>query len=81
MAAGFGRCCRVLRSISRFHWRSQHTKADRQREPGLGFSFEFTEQQKEFQATARKFAREEIIPVAAEYDKTGEQFFFIIIIL
>ncbi|XP_050661079.1 medium-chain specific acyl-CoA dehydrogenase, mitochondrial isoform X2 [Macaca thibetana thibetana] len=72
MAAGFGRCCRVLRSISRFHWRSQHTKADRQREPGLGFSFEFTEQQKEFQATARKFAREEIIPVAAEYDKTGE---------
>ncbi|TKC45193.1 hypothetical protein EI555_003784, partial [Monodon monoceros] len=32
----------------------------------------FTEQQKEFQATARKFAREEIIPVAAEYDKTGE---------
>ncbi|EAX06399.1 acyl-CoA dehydrogenase medium chain [Homo sapiens] len=72
MAAGFGRCCRVLRSISRFHWRSQHTKANRQREPGLGFSFEFTEQQKEFQATARKFAREEIIPVAAEYDKTGE---------
>uniref|UniRef100_A0A7P0T8B6 Acyl-CoA dehydrogenase medium chain n=1 Tax=Homo sapiens TaxID=9606 RepID=A0A7P0T8B6_HUMAN len=39
MAAGFGRCCRVLRSISRFHWRSQHTKANRQREPGLGFSF------------------------------------------
>ncbi|XP_033081218.1 medium-chain specific acyl-CoA dehydrogenase, mitochondrial isoform X2 [Trachypithecus francoisi] len=72
MAAGFRRCCRVLRSISRFHWRSQHTKADRQREPGLGFSFELTEQQKEFQATARKFAREEIIPVAAEYDKTGE---------
>uniref|UniRef100_A0A2K6UKE5 Medium-chain specific acyl-CoA dehydrogenase, mitochondrial n=1 Tax=Saimiri boliviensis boliviensis TaxID=39432 RepID=A0A2K6UKE5_SAIBB len=33
---------------------------------------ELTEQQKEFQATARKFAREEIIPVAAEYDKTGE---------
>ena len=36
------------------------------------FPLEFTEQQKEFQATARKFAREEIIPVAAEYDKTGE---------
>ncbi|KAG5214889.1 hypothetical protein JEQ12_000465 [Ovis aries] len=32
----------------------------------------FTEQQKEFQATAPKFAREEIIPVAAEYDKTGK---------
>ena len=27
------------------------------------FPLEFTEQQKEFQATARKFAREEIIPV------------------
>ncbi|GAB1288255.1 Medium-chain specific acyl-CoA dehydrogenase, mitochondrial [Apodemus speciosus] len=31
-----------------------------------------TEQQKEFQATARKFAREEIIPVARDYDKSGE---------
>uniref|UniRef100_I3M7Q8 Medium-chain specific acyl-CoA dehydrogenase, mitochondrial n=1 Tax=Ictidomys tridecemlineatus TaxID=43179 RepID=I3M7Q8_ICTTR len=70
-----GSCCilLVLRSIiSHFDWRSQHTKAHQKREPGLGFSFEFTEQQKEFQATARKFAREEIIPVAAEYDKTGE---------
>lgn len=37
-----------------------------------GISFELTDQQKEFQETARKFAREEIIPVAAEYDKTGE---------
>ncbi|KAF0874242.1 ACADM protein, partial [Crocuta crocuta] len=36
------------------------------------FLLELTEQQKEFQATARKFAREEVIPVAAEYDKTGE---------
>nr|XP_040145125.1 medium-chain specific acyl-CoA dehydrogenase, mitochondrial [Ictidomys tridecemlineatus] len=73
MAAAFRRSCGVLRSIiSHFDWRSQHTKAHQKREPGLGFSFEFTEQQKEFQATARKFAREEIIPVAAEYDKTGE---------
>uniref|UniRef100_A0A4X2KYM0 Medium-chain specific acyl-CoA dehydrogenase, mitochondrial n=1 Tax=Vombatus ursinus TaxID=29139 RepID=A0A4X2KYM0_VOMUR len=31
-----------------------------------------TAQQKEFQDTARKFAREEIIPVAAEYDRTCE---------
>uniref|UniRef100_A0A5F9CRT1 Medium-chain specific acyl-CoA dehydrogenase, mitochondrial n=1 Tax=Oryctolagus cuniculus TaxID=9986 RepID=A0A5F9CRT1_RABIT len=36
------------------------------------FHLGLTEQQKEFQATARKFAREEIMPVAAEYDKTGE---------
>ncbi|KAM7074658.1 medium-chain specific acyl-CoA dehydrogenase, mitochondrial-like, partial [Ciconia maguari] len=33
---------------------------------------ELTDEQKEFQATARKFAVEEIIPVAAQYDKTGE---------
>uniref|UniRef100_A0A2I3S4I3 Medium-chain specific acyl-CoA dehydrogenase, mitochondrial n=1 Tax=Pan troglodytes TaxID=9598 RepID=A0A2I3S4I3_PANTR len=59
MAAGFGRCCRVLRSISRFQWRSQHTKANRQREPGLGFSFGICSQ-KRIQATA----------LAAEYDKT-----------
>ena len=31
-----------------------------------------TPEQKEYQETARKFAREEIIPVAAEYDKSGE---------
>lgn len=37
---------------------------------GGGFA-ELNETQREFQETARKFAREEIIPVAAEYDKTG----------
>ena len=35
-------------------------------------SFELTDEQKEMQALARKFTRSEIIPVAAEYDKTGE---------
>ncbi|XP_072296754.1 medium-chain specific acyl-CoA dehydrogenase, mitochondrial [Eucyclogobius newberryi] len=40
--------------------------------PAGGFSFELSEQQKEFQLLARKFAREEIVPVAAGYDKTGE---------
>ena len=33
---------------------------------------ELTPQQKEFQETSRRFARDEIIPVAAQYDKTGE---------
>lgn len=33
---------------------------------------ELTEQQKEFQQLARKFAREEILPVAAAYDRSGE---------
>ncbi|XP_065132434.1 medium-chain specific acyl-CoA dehydrogenase, mitochondrial [Paramisgurnus dabryanus] len=37
-----------------------------------GFCFELTDQQKEFQALARKFAREEIIPAAPGYDKSGE---------
>ncbi|XP_015472179.1 medium-chain specific acyl-CoA dehydrogenase, mitochondrial-like, partial [Parus major] len=38
----------------------------------LIFLTELTDEQKEFQATARKFALEEIIPVAAQYDRTGE---------
>ena len=33
---------------------------------------ELSPEQKEYQETARKFAREEIVPKAAEYDKTGE---------
>ncbi|XP_048457528.1 medium-chain specific acyl-CoA dehydrogenase, mitochondrial, partial [Rhincodon typus] len=37
-----------------------------------GFSFELTDEQKEFQATARKFAREEVAPAAADYDRSGE---------
>uniref|UniRef100_A0A8C6TPL0 Medium-chain specific acyl-CoA dehydrogenase, mitochondrial n=1 Tax=Neogobius melanostomus TaxID=47308 RepID=A0A8C6TPL0_9GOBI len=33
---------------------------------------QLSEQQKEFQLLARKFAREEIVPAAAMYDRTGE---------
>lgn len=33
---------------------------------------ELSDTQKEFRDLARKFAREEIIPVAAEYDRTGQ---------
>jgi len=33
---------------------------------------ELSSEQKEMQQLARKFTREEIIPVAAHYDKTGE---------
>lgn len=40
--------------------------------PANGYSFELNETQKEFQDMARKFSREEIIPVAAEYDRTGK---------
>ncbi|KAE8290711.1 Medium-chain specific acyl-CoA dehydrogenase, mitochondrial [Larimichthys crocea] len=37
-----------------------------------GFAFELTDQQKEFQQLARKFAREEIVPAAPAYDRSGE---------
>uniref|UniRef100_A0A1B0GHS4 Acyl-CoA dehydrogenase/oxidase N-terminal domain-containing protein n=1 Tax=Lutzomyia longipalpis TaxID=7200 RepID=A0A1B0GHS4_LUTLO len=37
-----------------------------------GFSMTLTDEQKEMQELARKFAREEIIPKAAHHDKTGE---------
>lgn len=37
-----------------------------------GLSFELNDTQKEFQDMARKFVREEIIPVAADHDKTGK---------
>lgn len=33
---------------------------------------ELSDEQKEYQQTARKFAREEIIPIAAHHDQTGE---------
>ncbi|XP_033007684.1 medium-chain specific acyl-CoA dehydrogenase, mitochondrial [Lacerta agilis] len=66
---------RVLRSIATCGWRSQSSQAaatSPKSKSAAGFSFELTDEQKEFQATARKFAREEILPVAAEYDRTGE---------
>ncbi|GFY46092.1 medium-chain specific acyl-CoA dehydrogenase, mitochondrial [Trichonephila inaurata madagascariensis] len=37
-----------------------------------GFKFELSAEQKEIQEMARKFAREEILPKAAELDKKGE---------
>ncbi|CAG9826637.1 unnamed protein product [Diabrotica balteata] len=39
--------------------------------PG-GYNFTLNDTQKEFQELARKFTREEIIPVAAEHDRTGK---------
>ena len=36
------------------------------------FTAELSPEQKEYQETARKFAREEVVPRAAEYDRTGE---------
>ncbi|CAO1325434.1 unnamed protein product [Diamesa hyperborea] len=42
--------------------------AQESREPWFGLS----DEQREMQAVARKFAKEEIIPVAAHHDRTGE---------
>jgi len=36
------------------------------------FGFELSEEQKHIQETARKFAREEVLPKAAHHDRTGE---------
>ncbi|CAG9558290.1 unnamed protein product [Danaus chrysippus] len=40
--------------------------------PPTGLCFELSEEQKALQDLARKFTKEEIIPVAAQYDKSGE---------
>ncbi|XP_023941190.2 probable medium-chain specific acyl-CoA dehydrogenase, mitochondrial isoform X3 [Bicyclus anynana] len=40
--------------------------------PTTGLCFELNDEQKALQDLARKFTREEIIPVAAQYDKSGE---------
>ncbi|XP_021206122.1 medium-chain specific acyl-CoA dehydrogenase, mitochondrial isoform X3 [Bombyx mori] len=40
--------------------------------PTTGFCFELTDEQKALQELARKFTKDEIIPVAGQYDKTGE---------
>ncbi|XP_043941720.1 medium-chain specific acyl-CoA dehydrogenase, mitochondrial isoform X1 [Protopterus annectens] len=71
-----GLCRQVLRVGARAGLRLQsHSAASSKAKAGQeghGYNFELNDQQKEFQATARKFAREEIIPAAPHYDKTGE---------
>ena len=37
-----------------------------------GLSFSLSDEQKSMQEMVRKFAREEIVPVAAEHDATGK---------
>lgn len=40
--------------------------------PTTGFNFDFTDDQKAFRDLAKKFTAEEVIPVAAKYDLSGE---------
>lgn len=63
-------CCCFLFYHSFDNW--QNKRQQRIYDLFFFFEIELTDEQKEFQATARKFAVEEIIPVAAQYDKTGE---------
>lgn len=51
---------------------SHHEHGAAEQKPSGGLSFELSPEQKEMQLLARKFAKEEIIPNAAHYDKTGE---------
>ncbi|XP_039286680.1 probable medium-chain specific acyl-CoA dehydrogenase, mitochondrial [Nilaparvata lugens] len=55
----------VFGMASKPHQAHAHTYAN-------GMAFELNETQAEFQELARKFTAEEIIPVAAHHDKTGE---------
>jgi len=58
----------LLQSVRRAHHETQSGDA----KANLGFNFELTPEQQEMQQLARKFTKEEIIPNAAHYDKTGE---------
>lgn len=48
------------------------SKAAEQEAANGGFWFGLSDDQKEIIGLAKKFTKEEIIPVAAQYDKTGE---------
>ncbi|ESO92819.1 hypothetical protein LOTGIDRAFT_190317 [Lottia gigantea] len=65
MAGVVRQVCRVGGAVRRHGVRSMSTGSQ-------GLSFELTQEQKEYQDLARKFAREEVIPAAPEHDKTGK---------
>ncbi|KAG5889958.1 hypothetical protein JTB14_018853 [Gonioctena quinquepunctata] len=56
----------TVRSIS-----TTKTVAASSTPPPNGFNFELNETQREIYETAKKFARDEIIPIAAHHDETG----------
>lgn len=61
-----------LRTASFKLQRSAGKSALRAFSSGEGVSFTLTDEQKEFQSLARKFAKEEMIPKEKHYDMTGE---------
>ncbi|XP_055335117.1 medium-chain specific acyl-CoA dehydrogenase, mitochondrial-like isoform X1 [Paramacrobiotus metropolitanus] len=61
-------CSQAVRSLATVPQTRTHAKSD-----GVsGISFDLSDEQKAYQEVVRKFAREEIAPKAADYDKTGE---------
>ncbi|XP_077302373.1 medium-chain acyl-CoA dehydrogenase isoform X1 [Arctopsyche grandis] len=62
---------RVSRLLSKPLSAARNLSSKAEDAPQSGFWFEYNDDQKALQDLAKKFAREEIIPKAAEYDKTG----------
>ena len=60
------RACRTLRTIPALRTRAFSSAASD------GYSLTFTEEQRQLRDLARKFAVDEIVPAAAEYDRTME---------
>ncbi|KAG9508719.1 putative medium-chain specific acyl-CoA dehydrogenase, mitochondrial [Fragariocoptes setiger] len=61
-----------LLSVRRDQSSAPYLNIERHHDPDAPLSFSLTEDQREIKDLASKFTREEIIPVAAQYDKTGE---------
>uniref|UniRef100_A0A1E1XI20 medium-chain acyl-CoA dehydrogenase n=1 Tax=Amblyomma aureolatum TaxID=187763 RepID=A0A1E1XI20_9ACAR len=72
MAARLTKALRTLKSIQQCRPLSAEAAAAATKANNAGYCFELSEEQKEYQNLARKFAREEILPKAAHYDRTGE---------
>lgn len=72
MAARLTKALRTLKSIQQCRPLSAEVAAAAAKANSAGYCFELSEEQKEYQNLARKFAREEILPKAAHHDRTGE---------
>ncbi|KAL1435371.1 hypothetical protein MTO96_010992 [Rhipicephalus appendiculatus] len=72
MAARVTKALRALKSIQHSRALSTEAAAAASKANHSGYCFELSDEQKEYQNLARKFAREEILPKAAHYDRTGE---------
>merc|ERR1712142_850871 len=71
---GSSRACFTVRSISSSCSRPQHaaTSAEESSAPATGLNFTVSEDTQEFLDLAEQFTKNEIIPVAPHYDRTGE---------